>query len=1139
MTPNFSKYPGRLRRASGIVRTAVVGLSTFAILLVCFSMYQYGQGGPAAANVPAKESRLPSPPTAFDADRGIRASGNVGGVKVGEAVIGSAQDIHFTLYPRKGTQAAIEISVSEYLPKEGSEREFLLQKPIARMRTKAGNDVRVSSQQGILEAYRKGAGEFDPRRGRLFGGVTIEFDRRTQEEKARLPEVARLQPDPDSIVLMEMDELEFDLEYNVLIVPGKFRLKARDAGFEASDLELRFDETQGKVQSLRIAQGGRIELRGGTDQFGVTIPGARSTERTSIVEWLRDTIRSRLAAAGEVQPENPRADGAAAEPALVMDGDVPIFRAGGGESRPSEPDDPLRYFARFEGDVDAMQQVDGVAVSRLTSDWLEVYRAFVDEAAEENRQAVASTEPKSAPPSADGAPAERIVLSWTGPLRVEALATENGGEPEPDRILAGGLPARLSSAEAEVICGRIEYQPSLGAAEFHSEPAAAVEVRSAEMGRLTGSAVTLRTTADGFSFDVVGPGTVRGKFDAGATELAQAQGDPPAGPRRAADDTTVAFERRLHGTGRIVHHIVPEFTGHIARRESRLLDRAVFEGGARVTSDEALLASDKLTLSFGNVWGSRKDFLSHVRAEGNVDWRRDTDRLACDELDIPLGFAGDGRSLPLHVFANGKIAAEQGGRTLSATHTFSIDFERVAPAISAKDAGTRSSTGREEALPKRVRASGAVRMSDSAQKLDLSAAKLDCTLLAGREVEHAEVVGTAEQPAKVHVGEWEVQGETIHASALDESADVPGPGRMTILSAKDLDGSRADKPIPIEVTWTESMRYRGRENVAHFNGEVRANSESSTTFEGRQLRVEFADAPVDAPIAGETQWAHLRPLLDRFWTKDEATPVHARFRKELASAYLVGDAVVQRDDVDPQDGALKSRARLAGPKMSVNLRPEASKALIEGAGTLQLESFEINRVRTAASPASPRGDLFAALDDRAPSKTLIQWTGRMWYDFAIDQVRFEDQVDLKFLSGGQLERAFKGPDLSGSRVPPGRATFLNSDILTIHLDREKTKQASNDARMGGLSADRISRFHANGGVVLKDEADEVRNWITATDLVYDRVRGIVLIAGGRKEQARVVRQEPSRLPMQAYVDNAIYYPATGKLDVSNTAVIGQ
>ena len=42
---------------------------------------------------------------------------------------------------------------------------------------------------------------------------------------------------------------------------------------------------------------------------------------------------------------------------------------------------------------------------------------------------------------------------------------------------------------------------------------------------------------------------------------------------------------------------------------------------------------------------------------------------------------------------------------------------------------------------------------------------------------------------------------------------------------------------------------------------------------------------------------------------------------------------------DPQTGKLQSRSRISGPKLTVDLRPEVSKMLIEGTGYLQLEDF--------------------------------------------------------------------------------------------------------------------------------------------------------------------------------------------------------
>ena len=188
------------RRASGIVRTLVVASATLAILLVCFSMYQFSQ---LEQKRPAQpKPRLPAPRTEASL-RELSTDKTQGDTDGG--IIGPGRDIKLTIYSREGQQARLEIEVHDWTPKPGASNEFILVEPIARMRTKDGNAVRITARRGILEARRHGGGSLDPQRGRLTGGVLIEFDRLTGEQRAALPEELRSPPDPSQIIRVETE----------------------------------------------------------------------------------------------------------------------------------------------------------------------------------------------------------------------------------------------------------------------------------------------------------------------------------------------------------------------------------------------------------------------------------------------------------------------------------------------------------------------------------------------------------------------------------------------------------------------------------------------------------------------------------------------------------------------------------------------------------------------------------------------------------------------------------------------------------------------------------------------------------------------------------------------------------------------
>ncbi|MCH7871872.1 MAG: hypothetical protein IID33_09245 [Planctomycetes bacterium] len=126
----------------------------------------------------------------------------------------------------------------------------------------------------------------------------------------------------------------------------------------------------------------------------------------------------------------------------------------------------------------------------------------------------------------------------------------------------------------------------------------------------------------------------------------------------------------------------------------------------------------------------------------------------------------------------------------------------------------------------------------------------------------------------------------------------------------------------------------------------------------------------------------------------------------------------------------------------MNLRADVSKAQIEGPGTLLIEDYRAP-VTLAAYTAQPPGGLFAIDERSGSSNTLIEWTTLMWYDFGIQQTRFEGKVRLKYFSGAELVRLRGGSTTDAARLPRGRATFLDADVLTIDfLDRKPGAEAA-------------------------------------------------------------------------------------------------
>lgn len=1108
------------------MRTLVVASATLAILLVCFSMYQYSQLDKESAAEP-RVPRLPSPPTVPSVTERNPSSMDSPGVSVGQQSIGPGQNITITIYPREGTRAQMELAVSDWVPKDGSDHEFLLTDPQVRMRTKDGNDVRITARSGVLEAQRKSGGGLDPQRGQLTGNVVIEYDRRTEKDKAKLSDEERNRIDPSELVRVEMEQIEFDLEYSKVVVPGPIHVVARDVELAAEGLEIGFNEADSRVESLRIARGGRLELFERGAQLGVNVGGMDrgGEKRTTLADWLRMTIQSRLDRQQQESATNATAP--VKPPVSVTDGaGVPVFRADA-EQKSAEP--PVKYFARFEGDVDAKQLAGDATRSRLQSDVLEILRSFSDEDKDRVRSPGAAG-PTAAPAYQPVTPTrDRIVLDWTGKLLVDALSRgdERWADEVQARVTAIGAPARLSNPEGDAVCSKLTYEPDGSEVRLFGTETNPVIVRSSDQGEMTGLSVSMRRRGDVLDIQAAGPGRLTSGVDDKGVSVAVSS--PPSPPKTAS---FIDFGKELTAQGRFVSKTTVDFTGGISTREHRVLDRASFTGRVAMQQDDTRVEADAIDLDFAAQRGNRQA-VERLIGRGSVVMTQGDDRITCDGIDVALTTDADGRSQPRTATATGDVIAVQGERTLHARDRMVADFAPLADA----DAGER---GARSGL-KRLQAFGAVTVFDPAQKLDLSAEELDCTVVNGREIEKAVVTGSAGSPASVRLDTFTVSGRRITLDVPDQWADVPGEGRLTILSGKDLDGRKVSKPIPIITTWADSMKYRGRENRAVFTGEVHATSETATTFDCDQLLVEFDDAPPPPSEAAKiSQWGILQPFVDVAMggeSKGEVRLAGGAFAKEPAYILADGHAVAVMSEMDAKTGEPASRSRIAGPRLSVNLRSDVSKMLIEGPGTLQLEDFRPDSSSRDSTQAKG-SDLFGIDKDSGPSKTLIEWRERMWYDFSIAQTRFEGGVRLKHFSGAELERLFQSAGARAAAHPPGRSTFLTCDVLTVDfLDRAAQREDPLGARMGRLSSDRLRQFQAAGSVVLQDQVEGLS--VTADSIIYERPRQILAIAGTKQRKAHIVTQKPGKLPNQVTTERLFYNLATGKLELVQANVKGQ
>lgn len=1167
------------RRATGLVRTLVVASSTLAILLVCYSMYEYSQRG-GEARIKASKAlhpARPAPPEAWKAAANAPTTQRKPGSSIGQMAVGEGRDIRLSLYPREGTRSVMEIEVRRYEPTGTGANEFMLFDPLIRMRTKDSRAVRITADRGVLNAERKSTGNLDPRRGHLSGNVLIEIDRLTEDERAALPEETRHKRDPSQLVTVELDLIEFDLEYSKIVVPrGGIHVTASDLDFTANDLEVWFDDEKGRIEYLRINDGGRLVLRDGGGQFGMGFSGGGSQGQDSvtIVQWLRNAITASLktkelmtAVRAPVEDEKAAEKletepvPQSAEPTESVEQGIPVFALNAkGEDEDDKPAD--RYFVRIEEDVEVTQSLDGKMSTRLAADVLEILREV--SAADKQRARSASEGTAGKPGGSAIAVREQTTLEWKTRLTLQTckpddpICTGNQGT----TIIATGSPTRLVSPQWQVTCSHLRAQPDESKVWFEGNAVEPVVVRSASAGVTEGFEVYTERTGNDLHIKVKGPGSIRRSSDANGEEgavvpalVTTGKGDRDRDGE--GNDGIIEFSEGVELFGRFVEKTSLSFTQGVVTKENRVLDRAIFTGDVKMREDELQLDADSLVVHFGveQRWRGDRQMIERLEGRGHVQLLRLEDRITCSEIDVTLSTDRDGRTIPLVATARGNVEATQSRRTIQARDRLVVDFEMVsrpAPPFNVRkvhaaaiekgldpstvdfDAKRREHEAKQitEVGVKRLRADGEVVVVDPDQSLEITAERLDCRIVNGQNIAEAIVDGSDAGPASVRLDTFSVTGHRIILNVEDQWAEVPGQGHMTFQSLRDLDGSESDEPIPISITWRDWMKYQGRENRSVFNGDVHATSQATTTFDCDRLVVEFEDALSDrVGQSDSTDWWIFNDLVTGAGLGNRSAGAGRRstssgFNKKPAKILATGFASVETAELDPVSGKLLNRARLTGPSLSVDLRPNVSRMLIEGAGKLLLEDFRPLVRKVAQGNNQEEQGLFSLDSNAGPSKTLIEWEDAMWYDFAIAQTRFEGNVKLKHLSGAELEKVFGRVAGGSASAEAGRSTFLRCNVLTVDfLDRSERARRDGTQRMGGLSSDRLRQFQASGAVELQDKTEGLS--VRADTVVFEKARQLLQVYGTPTRKAHIVHQKPGQSP-NVFTTERLFYDLKSK-----------
>ncbi len=1145
-------------RSYSLVRTLILGSATLAIVGVLFAIYQSISGGPAvrsrALEATADRASLPEP-TTTRADSGVDVGSDV---RLG----GGAQG-RLSLYDRGSDRPTAVLSHRAWEPVPKTDNQFQVTEPRVEMRTPGGQLVEIQARMGLIQLKMHDGDRPDLRHGRLMGDVLIKIDRLDDEQRAALPPEERDHPGPDRLIIVELDDVDFDRDFARLTTTGRFRVAAAEASIEGRGLTLRYNEVDSSVEYLETGSDGRIAVRGLGGVFKVGLPG--------IEESAQPTTAPTESGGGAAQPSPLSTQDSALSTQLspqVGDDGIPVLAIDAGA--PAHP--AIAYHAAFTGQVHVGEIKDGQPAGELVAEILEVFFAFGQA---ERDAARARTAPASAPatePTEPGEPdADELSVTWSGPLVIKRLTGQTTtAQAEPPvgpnelRVVATGDEVRVTQGDRSVSCQKLVYDRGAGRHHLFGRPDKPATI-AADGGYTQGPEIEL--DLEGNTARVVGPGRMS---DTGVERARLGLESPEVGPRPGVD---IRFEGEVNVTFATAQTDSPDAASADQVGEShRYLKSATFLGGVSMQQGADLIRGDRVELTFDppRKGGAFEDSIRRLQAETGVELVHGDESVRCARIDVEMSPDHSGRVSPRVARAYGQVSATQGARSITAGDrmlvvlgSFRVEpepwdqgrawLEAMRRGVDPQQVNWEEQRAKYEAREQfrpgvvRLDAFGGVKVDDPHQSLRLSADTLECTFRDGRRIDQALVTGNDASPAHVELDEFAITARVVELDVGKESADVPGRGRLSFKSRRDLDGRTLDEPMLAVVTWSQRLTYRGAINQAVVTGNVQARTEESS-FDCGELTILFAQtdptlasAPKAAPDTPIDWWV-FGPVVDRidnlFAEKRDESLIEGDFNKEPIYLAATGGAVALTSKVEPPTGRVLSRGRIAGPKILVDLRTEAMT--VEGAGSLLIEDYDLpTESDRAAPPEAERRSPFGGMGVSSPSQTFISWAGDMSYYFGKRAAFFERGVEMAHRSGTEI---LLGRELVGEAtysavveagIREGRQASLTCDGLVVQFDDRAEDGDRGSAGAGDMSGYELVLFEATGKVHFQDAGITV----LAHRVSYNALRSWLTIHGSAGGEATLYDQRNGYREWKAEVID--WNRATGEIHAPKATHVGR
>lgn len=493
----------------------------------------------------------------------------------------------------------------------------------------------------------------------------------------------------------------------------------------------------------------------------------------------------------------------------------------------------------------------------------------------------------------------------------------------------------------------------------------------------------------------------------------------------------------------------------------KTLDHASFTGNVVVNHPQILMRGGQLDLSFRPQppqAKSRQLQLEELHASDGVtarltDSQGKIQTIASQDLSLSTEPQADGTLIVREFNASGKVHAEDPQQTLDSDKLQVI----IAPVSVSNDSASKSDQIKIEKLIAQGSVNYKAKAGSNASADDLSIVQKD----------GAQIVTLLGGPATVGDADHALSGKIITIDSTNQNADVAGAGKLVAKTA-----TEGDKPSrPIEVTWTDAMHMRSKDNLAEVLGGVTAvttGADGATqTATGKRLLVHLENAPATTQSTEATVTAASGP-------NSAAAVVGGN--KRLKGLELL-DEVEIKSILLTADGALLQRTHIFAQAVNLNTGTDGQVTdLNVPSGGRML--YDDRRPDNASDATTKPSDLTSMRGAMA-----MEWKKSMTYRAADNQA------------------------------------IIDGDVVVVHQPPNQDKVTMNCQR---LIADIVPAQGANGRATIKQvRADGGATFISknsrfdAVDCIYDPANN------------RIIARGTPRNPIQIYDENGL---STGSVE---------